>query len=30
VKEGRVQVRDLVTRKTILVPAGKSYLARKR
>ena len=30
VREGRVQVRDLVARKTILVPAGKSYLAKKR
>ncbi len=30
VKEGRVQVRDLVKKKTILVPAGKSYVAKKR
>jgi ferric-dicitrate binding protein FerR (iron transport regulator) len=30
VKQGRVQVRDLVKKKTILVTAGKSYLAKKR
>jgi hypothetical protein len=30
VRAGRVEVRDLVKRKTILVPAGKSYLAKKR
>ena len=30
VKQGRVQVRDLVKKKTITVSAGKSYLAKKR
>jgi hypothetical protein len=30
VKQGRVQVRDLVKKKTIFVSAGKSYLAKKR
>jgi hypothetical protein len=30
VREGRVAVLDFVKRKTVIVPAGKSYLARKR
>jgi hypothetical protein len=30
VKEGRVEVRDLVKRKTVVLTAGKSYLAKKR
>jgi hypothetical protein len=30
VREGRVAVRDFVKQKTVIVPAGKSYLARKR
>jgi hypothetical protein len=30
VTEGDVAVRDLRLRKTVLVPAGKSYLARAR
>jgi hypothetical protein len=30
VRQGRVQVRDLVKQKNVVVPAGKSYLARKR
>jgi hypothetical protein len=29
VKQGRVEVRDLVKRKTIIVTTGKSYLAKK-
>jgi hypothetical protein len=30
VREGRVQVQDLVLRKKVIVAAGQSYLARKR
>jgi hypothetical protein len=30
VREGRVEVRDFVKQKTVLVTAGKSYLAKKR
>jgi hypothetical protein len=30
VKQGRVEVRDLVKRKTVIVTTGKSYLAKKR
>jgi hypothetical protein len=30
VKQGKVAVTDLVKHKTVLVPAGKSYLARAK
>jgi len=30
VKQGRVEVRDLVKKKTVIVTTGKSYLAKKR